>query len=122
MEKKSRDCATRVAASAAGHRHRPRQMRPLLPADDEVMALWLPGDGRVDRGVEEGVVATCAKRRSEIGCVLLAETHIESAGAGDAYAIARFAEIMRQRRDEAEPPPSLAHLDIAGRTAGAVVV
>src|SRR5262245_28137203 len=86
------------------------------------MALWLPGDGRVDRGIEEGVIGTCAKRRLEIGCVLLAETHIESAGAGDAHAIARFAEIVRQWRDEAEPPSSLAHLDIAGRTAGAVGV
>src|SRR5262245_12649280 len=112
MEKKWRDCATRAAASAPGHRHRPGQMRPLFPADDEVMALRLPGDGRVDRGVEEGVVATCAKRRPEIGCVLLAETHIESAGAGDAHAIARFAEIMRQWRDEAEPPSGLAHLEI----------
>src|SRR5262245_49246576 len=97
-------------------------MRAGLPADDEVMSLRLPGDGGIDRGVEEGVVGTCAKRRSEIGRVLLAETHIESSGAGNAHAIARFAEIMRQRRDEAEPPSSLAHLDIAGRTAGAVGV
>ena len=49
------------------------------------------------------------------------EAHIERAGAGEPHAVAALAEIMGERRDEAEPPAGLAHGEIARRAAGAVV-
>ena len=104
----------------AGQRHWPRHLRPLAPADDEIMAFGLAGDGLVDGGVEQGVVPAGPERRPEVGCVLLAETHIERAGAGDAHAIAGLAEIVGHRRDEAEPAAGLAHVDITRRAARAV--
>ena len=59
--------------------------------------------------ISEFVALRRAQRRAQIGGVLLAEAHIERAGAGDPHAIAALAEIVGQRRDEAEPPAGLAH-------------
>ena len=71
--------------------------------------------------VEELVALGGAQRRAQVGGVFLAEAHIERAGAGQPHAVAALAEIMGQRRDEAEPAAGLRDLDIAGRAAGAVV-
>ena len=68
--------------------------------DDEVMTLWLGRDRRVDSGVKQMVGFACSERRSKIGGILLAEAHIESAGAGHPYPIARLTEIVGERRDE----------------------
>ena len=46
--------------------------------------------------------------RAEIGGVLLAQAHEERSGAGEPHAVAAFAEIMRERRDQAEPRRSRA--------------
>src|SRR5215207_9228098 len=70
--------------------------------DDEVVALGLARDGVLDRLVEALVAVRRAHGRAQIGSVLLAEAHIELARAGQAHAIARFAEIVRQRRDKTE--------------------
>mgnify|MGYP000060554999 CR=1 FL=1 len=44
---------------------------------------------------------------AEIGIVILAEAHVERAGAGEAHAIAGFAEIVGHGRDEADAPAGL---------------
>ena len=46
---------------------------------------------------------------------------MQRSGAGDAHAVAGFAEIMRHRRDEAELAAGLVHADITRRSAGVVV-
>ena len=48
------------------------------------------------------------------------EAHVHLAGAGHAHPIARFAEIVRHRRDEADPAAGLLDADVAGRAAGAI--
>ena len=92
--------------------------RARAPVDDEVVALRLARDRLVDRRVDEIVALRGAQRRAQVGGVLLAEAHVERAGAGEAHAIAALAEIMRQRRDEAEPPAGLGDAHIARRAAG----
>src|SRR6202521_6040642 len=112
----------RTPGSAAGHAHVPRQRRVFGTAvDDEVVALWLARDGPHDRRVEEIVALRRAQRRAQVGAVLLAETHEQRAGAGDAHAIAALAEVMGQRRDEAEEAAGLLDAHISCRPAGAVV-
>jgi hypothetical protein len=84
-----------------------REDRGLLgaPVDDEVMALGLAADGLVDGGGQQLVAFRRAQRRAQVGGVVLAEAHVERAGAGQAHAVAAFAEIVGHRRDEAERPP-----------------
>ena len=108
--------------SPAGDAHVARQRGALVPAiDDEIVALGLAGDRLVDGGVEEIVAFGGAQRLAQIGRVVLAEAHIERAGAGDAHAIAGFAEIVGERGDEAEPPAGFANAHVARRSAGTVV-
>src|SRR5260370_129609 len=57
----------------------------------------------------------------QVGGIVLAQAHIESAGAGQPHAIAAFAEVMGERRDETQPPAGLADLEVARRPAGAIV-
>ena len=62
---------------------------PLVAAvDDEIVALGLAGDRFVDGRVQEIVAFGSAQRLAQIGGILLAEAHVERAGAGDAHAIA----------------------------------
>src|SRR3546814_6793060 len=75
--------------------------------DDEVVALRLARDGGVDGGLERRVVLAGAQRGAEVGRVLLAEAHVERAGAGQPHPVAGLAEVMRERRDEAEAPAGL---------------
>ncbi len=89
--------------------------------DDEIVALGLAGDRFVNGGLEQPVALGQAQRGAQIGGVLLTEAHIERASAGDADAIAALAEIVRQRRDEADPTPGLADRVVARRPTGAVV-
>ena len=106
----------------AGDAHVPREGRPLVAAvDDEIVALGLARNRFVDGGEEEVVALGGAQRLAQIGGILLAEAHIQRAGAGDAHAIAGFAEIVGERRDEAEPAAGLGDAYIARRAAGAVV-
>ena len=100
---------TRAGGSAAGHAHVARHGRAAVAAvDDEVVALGLARDRLGDRPVEQLVALGGAQRRAQVGGVLLAEAHIERAGAGQPHAVAAFAEIVGERRDEAQPPAGLA--------------
>src|SRR3954470_10195473 len=93
---------------AAGHAHVARDGRTLrAPVDDEVVALRLARDGFVDRLVEQLIAFRGPQVRPERGGVLLPRAHIERARAGDPHAVPAFAEIMRERRDEAEPAAGL---------------
>src|SRR3546814_641755 len=108
--------------SAAGDAHVAGDGRLLAAAvDDEVVALGLAADGLEDGGVEQVVALAEAQRRAQVGGVLLAEAHVERAGAGEAHAVAAFTEVVGQRRDEAEAAAGLLHAHIARRAAGAVV-
>ena len=70
--------------------------------------------------VQQVVAFRGPQRCAQIGGILLAQAHIERAGAGQPHPVAAFAEIMGERRDEAEPAAGLLHPHIAGRAAGLV--
>jgi heat shock protein HslJ len=82
----------------------------LLAGIVEIVALGLAFDGGADRVLQHRVVAGGAERRAQVGHVLLPEAHEKLPGAGQAHAVAAFAEIMRQRRDEADLLPGLLQL------------
>src|SRR5258707_671620 len=106
IKRRARRCPPRRLA--AGDAHVPRQCRPLVaPVDDEVVALGLARNGVLDGGVEQLIALRRAQRAAQIGGVLLPEAHVEGAGTGEAHPIAGFAEIVRQRRDEAEASAGL---------------
>ena len=88
--------------------------RGMCAVDHEVMALGLAGDRFLDRGVQRLRRFATPQRRAQIRSVVLAEAHIERAGAGDADAVAALAEIMGQRRDEAEPAAGLGDVAHSG--------
>ena len=81
---------------------RPTAGRDGGAVDDEVVALGLARDRLLDGALEALVALGGAQRRAQVGGVLLAEAHVERAGAGDADAVAALAEIVGQRRDEAD--------------------
>ena len=61
-----------------------------------------------------------AHHRAEVGVVVLAEAHVELAGAGQAHAVAAFAEVVGQGRDEADAAAGLGDAGVAGGAAGAL--
>src|SRR5438552_10831054 len=70
------------APLTVGHVHVPRDRRTLVAAvDDEIVALGLARDRFLDRGLDQLVGFGGAQRRAQVGGVLLAEAHIERAGA-----------------------------------------
>ena len=83
----------------------------------EVVTLGFARDGRADRLAQGLVVGAGAQGRAQVGVVLLAQAHEQLSGAGDAHAVAAFAEIMGQGRDEADLLPGLGQPDITGRAA-----
>src|SRR6516165_8789268 len=93
----------------------------MAPVDDEIVALGLARDRFRDRGIEQIVAFGRAQRGAQIGGVFLAEAHIEGSRTGYSHPIAGFAEIVSQRRDEAEPAAGLGDVDIARRPAAAIV-
>src|SRR5205085_11171077 len=114
--------ASWVWRSAAGHAHVARDSRATVaPVDDEVVAFGLARDRLVDRRIDEVVAFRGAQRRAQVRGVLLAEAHVERAGAGEAHAVAGLAEVMGEGRDEAEPPAGLGNAYVARRPAGHVV-
>src|SRR4030081_524458 len=64
------------------------------PVDNEVMAFRLPRDRGTDRVLELGIRGPRPQQRPEFRRILLAQTHIKRAGAGQPDAVAAFAEIM----------------------------
>src|SRR4051794_10833031 len=93
----------------------------MAAVDDEVVTLRFQADGTVDRGGEQVVVGRSAQWLAQIGGILVAETGVERAGAGDPYPVTGLAEIMGHRRDKAELAAGLADADVTGRAAGIVV-
>src|SRR5262245_2286993 len=111
-----------TGTSAPSHAHVARQRRPpVAPVDDEIVPLGFARDRFRDRRVEQVVALGRPQWRTQIGSVFLTEAHIERSGAGDPHAVAGFAEIVGERRDEAEPTAGLADVDVARRAAGAIV-
>jgi hypothetical protein len=58
------------------------------PVDYEIMAFRLARDGLVDCLVQKFVAFGGPQWTSEVGGVILTKTHVKSARAGDAHAIA----------------------------------
>ena len=107
--------------SAAGPTHVARDRRPIVVAvDDEVVALGLATDGLGNGGVDEVVALGGAQRCAQISSVVLSEAHVERACAGEAHPVAAFAEIVGERRDEAEAATGFLDAHITGRTTGFV--
>src|SRR5262245_58514746 len=84
------------------------------------MAFRLPRNCLIDRGVQRLVTFRRTERLAQIRRVVLSKTHVESARASDTDPVARFAEIVRERRDKSQPTAGFLHADIARRSAGAV--
>ena len=104
--------------SAAGNAHMARHRRcRVRTVDNKVMALGFARNGFADGGNESGVVIAGTERRAEVGGVVLAEAHEQRPGTGQPYAIAGFAKIVSERRDEADPLAGFAQRDIARRAA-----
>ena len=69
----------------------------MAPVDDEIMPLGLARDGLADRRLEQRIVLVEGPQRGpQVGGILLAQAHIERAGAGQPHAVAALAEIMGQ--------------------------
>src|SRR5215831_14302217 len=97
-----------VVRLAPGYAHVAGQRRPLMASvDDEIVPLGLARDRFRNRRIEQIVAFGRAQRRAQIGGVLLTEAHVEGSRAGHPHPIAGFAEIVGQRRDEAEPAAGL---------------
>src|SRR4051794_2696066 len=112
---------SRSLGLSAGHAHVPGDSRPLMFAvDDEVVALRLPRDRFVDRGVDDVVSLRSAERRPQICGILLTEAHKERAGAGHPEAVAAFAEIVGERCSEPQPAAGFGYPHISRRSAGLV--
>src|SRR5262245_15709164 len=89
--------------------------------DDEVVTPWLARNRFHDCRIEQIVAFGCSKRGAQIGGVFLTETHVQSPCARYSHPIARFAEIVGQRRNEAEAAAGLGDFDVARRPAAAIV-
>ena len=72
-----------------------------MPAiNHEIMAFRLTGDRLVDCVIQELIGLRGTQRAAKIGGVILTKAHVESAGASYAHPIARFTEIVCERRNE----------------------
>ena len=73
-------------------------------------------------GVNQAVdVAVFAQGCAQVDMIVLAEAHIDAAFDGQAYAVARRAEIVAERRDQPERDRAVLDREIARRATGAFV-
>src|SRR5687768_16000224 len=89
------------------------------PVDDEVVSLGLARDRLLDSPCD-GLVGARSQGGAQISRILLPETHVERARAGQSDPVAALAEIVSHRGDKAEPAAGLGDLDVTRRTARAV--
>src|SRR5262249_15496678 len=74
--------------SAARHAHMSADRGSGVPAiDDEVVALGLAADRFVDGRLQQLVAFARPQRRAQVGGVILAETHVQRARAGEPHAV-----------------------------------
>ena len=92
----------------------------LATINNKVMTLGFANDGVVDCIDQRSVALACSQWRSEIGCIVLTEAHIKCPRACQPYAIARFAEVVRHRRDEPYATAGFRASRVASRTSGVV--
>ncbi len=85
------------------------------------MPLGLARDRFGNRRIEQIVAFGRPQRRAQIGSVFLPETHVEGSRACHPNAVAGFAEIVGQRRNEAEAAAGLGDVDVARGPAAAIV-
>src|SRR6056297_3841831 len=105
---------TRLGHSPSGMAHVAADLTvDLLAGIVEIVAFGLALDGGANGVLELRIVVRRPQRRAQVGHVLLSEAHVKLPGAGQAHAVAAFAEVMRERRDEADLLARLLQLDIA---------
>eukprot|EP01026_Neomeris_dumetosa_P082791 TRINITY_DN95204_c0_g1_i1.p2 TRINITY_DN95204_c0_g1~~TRINITY_DN95204_c0_g1_i1.p2 ORF type:complete len:229 (-),score=11.83 TRINITY_DN95204_c0_g1_i1:73-759(-) len=85
------------------------------------MPFRLARDRFMDCRLERRIIITRPERRPQIRRILLAEAHIQRAGAGQPDPVAALAEIMGQRRDETDAAAGLLTTHVPGRTAGLII-
>src|SRR6185436_13539289 len=91
------------ASSAARHAHMARYSRlARAPVDDEVVALGFARDGLVNGAIEQGLIGAGAQGRPQVCRIVLAEAHVQCAGASKPHTIATLAKIVRHRRVDSE--------------------
>src|SRR3546814_7192778 len=66
-------------------------------------------------------IAAFAQARAQVDMIVLAKEHIDAAFYGQADAVARCAEIVAERRDQAERQRAVLHREIARGAAGPLV-
>ncbi len=116
------DSTRKHRALAAGDAHMARQRwAPMAAVDDEIVPLGLARDRVLDRCLQKLVAFGGAQRRAQVRGIFLAEAHVQRAGAGQAHPVTGFAEIVGQRRDQAEPATGLGHLNVTGRAARPII-
>ena len=81
------------------------------------MALGFPRDGAEDGLLERLVVGARTQQRPQLEAVVLTQAQIDGAVDGEANAIAGLAEVLRERRDEADAQLGAGNLDVAGGAA-----
>ena len=80
----------------------------------EVVPLRLLRDGGSDRLAQRCVVTRMREQRgAQVGAILLPETHEDFTRAGDPHTVAAFAEVVAERRDEADLLAGLLQPDVA---------
>ena len=90
-------------SSAAGDAHMAGERRaPMAPVDDEIVPPGLARDCFIDGGIEQVIGLGRPQRAAQVRGVFLAEAHEQRARAGDADAVAGFAEIVGDTASRAD--------------------
>src|SRR3546814_16694162 len=83
----------------------------------KVMRAGFASQCRIDQAID---IAAVAQGRAQVDMVILAKAHIDAAFDGQAAAVARRAEIVAERRDQAERHRAVLDREIARGTAGPI--
>ncbi len=85
------------------------------------MALGFARDRLANGRAQHVVVLGLAQHLAQIGVVVLSEAHVKLPSAGQPHAVARFAEIVAERRDEPDALASLLDARITRRATRALI-
>ena len=104
--------------SAAGHRHVPLDRGPRPPRYRSRAARGLPAIS-ASSAASRSRLSPDRSKSAQLDLLVVAEAAIDRPCRRDPDAVAAGAEIVADRRDQAEPRAKLRHVEISGGTAGA---